>query len=67
MPTTNGCWSGKVANEGTAVWLTTGREAKVELTVMGGLYTVDEQGAENCQHRDNKWNNKKRGRTWQSV
>ena len=47
MPTTNGCWSGKVANEGTAVWLTTGREAKVELTVRGRLYTVDEQGAEN--------------------
>ena len=49
VPTTNGCWSGKVASEGTAVWLTTGREAKVELTVMGRLYTVDEQGAENCK------------------
>ena len=47
MPTTNGCWSSKVANEGTAEWLTVGREAKAELTVVGRLYTVDEQGAEN--------------------
>ena len=47
MSTTNGYWSSKAANEGTAVWLTVGREAKAELTVVGRLYTVDEQGAEN--------------------